>query len=68
MDKIGLHAFDERSQSLGGAADRQGAEPLPDGGTQPHGPRRGGAGALSLFFEATEGHWDNFKFFERKVH
>ena len=67
MDEVGSHFFDERAQSLRGAANRQGTEPLSEYGAQAQAARRGGARALSRFFKRTKGNWDDFKSLNREV-
>ncbi len=67
VDEVGLDSLDETAQSLSGAANRQGPEPLPDGGAQAHGPRGSGAGTLSPFFEAAESHGNDLESIQSEV-
>ena len=67
MDEIWFDALDITTQSVGGAANGEGTEPLSDSGAQAHGPGRGGAGALSRFFDGAKCHGRNLESLNREV-
>ena len=67
VDQIGLHIADKRAQLLRSAANRQGADPLPDDSPQAEAARGGGAGALSRFFECAKRNGDDRESLDREI-
>ncbi len=66
--RSGLTLSMKAAQSIRGAADGEGTEPLPDRGPQADGPRGSGARALSRFFEFAKGDGDDLKSLQRETH